>query len=440
MAALAPPRRGTEMQQVLVADGTAPYVFVRFVLHGGSEHDPEGRAGLSDLTASALLLGTRTMTRKTFFEALDSLGATLDISVSRDSIVVEGEVLRQHLEGWVSLVVDVLAEPAFDAREVSTLVQRSVSDLEQLPDHDESLVAFAHAQNLWRGRPLARPIGGTPTSVRALSAAHCLEFHGAGWAGEPWIAAAAGDIDEATLDSLASRFASAAGAGVAQRYPSSTESVAVARCRVIDKPNRSQAQIVWGGSMISAAHPDVMALLVGNAALGGVFTSRLMAELREERGWSYGASSRIRAERNHGSLAVRYGVDSEHAAESIALVRDLLEAWAETGLDPEEFTYCRDYLRHGFAFQLETASSRMALQLDTLLADRSPDFYRNYVGRLDALTCDEVNQALRRHVQVDRLSLTALGDGAALATAAERAGFRSPEVVSYTDVWNTVPG
>ena len=202
------------------------------------------------------------------------------------------------------------------------------------------------------------------------------------------------------------------------------------RLVLVDKPERTQTQILIGGLGTHPTDPDHTALLVGNTIFGGTVTARLTEEVRSKRGWSYGAYSSLPFDRRRQAFSMWTFPKAEDAAPCIALELEMLKAFRERGVTKKELAWAKRYLVRSHAFAVDTAAKRVGLALDSVLYDLPPGYYENYLARVRAVTLDDVNAALRARIPERDLLIVVVGTAADIRDAVERA---IPEL-SHTEV------
>lgn len=395
------------MKQLLIEDHTADYVFISIVIRSGSLLDPTDGLGTAYLAANTLLLGTKTMPRAVFLDELDYLGASLDVSVGKESIILEGEVISRNLEPFVKLLGDVIKSPDLSTDEFQKLKRRTVAELEQIRDNDEALCAVLHSRQMWGENPYGRPGKGTPQTISAIGIEHITAFLSTHVRDSNLIVAAAGHVEPDQLNDLVGRYlVGTPGESDATPEIASPAPLPGVRVFLVDKPERTQTQILWGHPCIYAAHPDYFPLMTANTAFGGTFTARLMREIREKRGWSYGATSRVGVDRQTGSFTMGYAPATKDAIAAIRLGHHLLETFTADGPSAEELEFSKSYLSNAFPFRIETAAKRLGQILETELLGRPARFVETYVQQVQAVTVETAAAAVRRHLQPTNITLT----------------------------------
>jgi zinc protease len=177
---------------------------------------------------------------------------------------------------------------------------------------------------------------------------------------------------------------------------------------IVDKPERSQTQIQIGRLGTHPRDPDHTALAVGNAVFGGAFTSRLMRAVRSERGWSYGASSRLAIDRVREAWSMWTFPAAGDAAACIELQLSLMEQWIDQGITAEELAFAKSYLVKSYAFALDTADKRLEQAMEVRLYDLPGDYFKGYIERVSKVTLEQVNAALKARLAPQDLVFSVL--------------------------------
>ena len=408
------------MKPLVLADPAIEYTFLTLVFEGGALGDPIGREGMLGLAANTALCGTSKRTRKEFQERLDLLGADCTVRVGKLHTIVEAECLSRNIEELVELVEEVICEPRFSEDEFETQRNLALAELRQVKDSDEELAAFFHGQFVWQGHPYGRSSRGEESSLKQVTAEEAHQTWKKSCQGGPILIGAAGQVRDLDLQELQTRLG-ATHSPADLEYPTrhTNENWEGVEVLLIDRRDRTQAQVLWGQPICNALHDDMYALRLANTAFGGTFTSTLMQEIREKRGWTYGAYSSLSADRTTGMFSMNYHVENQNAADAIELGWDLFQSWRRDGLSPEDLTDARSYVVNSFPFTLETAQKRLEVQLGCSLLGRPPGYLETFVSRMQQVESAEINAALQAHLSGTRMRLTVLGNGKELAPKLE---------------------
>ena len=424
---------------VLVEESRAvPVVDLAIVWDVGAMDDPV--LGSARMLARLLRRGSRGMDPTAIDEEAALLGGRLGISISRTMIRIQGSVLARNLAPFVALLAKMLREPALRAADLKREKRRVTAELEGLLDDDSALAGrMLRRAVLGGGRddhPLTQPVGGTLASLRKVQRSHLVELHGEALVGRRLLFGAAGDVDpEVFLALLEETFGTLAkGRKRAVKLPK-PELPKGRHVYVVDKDERSQTQLAIGTLGSRVRDPDLAAMVVADTAFGSLFSSRLMQEVRESRGWSYSAYSHLGAGRQRETWAMWTHPSVANAYDCAALEIGLLEDWTAHGLRPEELRFAKEYLIGSRCLDEDTASRRLDLALDSVTLGFPEDRPQGYVQRIGAVDGEAADSAVRKRLKPAHLAIVAVGTASALAPRLEALpGVRDVTVVKPRDL------
>lgn len=387
-----------------------PLISFAIAFETGSYFDPPGKEGLARFTGRMLRRGTKTKSAQALEAATDRLGGELNVEVSHANLTLHAQVIARNLEPFVALVAEVLGEPAFAEDELERLRKKAVAELLEARDNDRSLAQIAFrsamfgAHSYGRRSHKASLLTISAQDIRAHYRAHCLR--------ENVSFGFAGDIEKDKAELIVEKLLAV--------LPSSSDVPSFSALRdpegpkgrslvIVDKPERTQTQIVIGALGTHGHDPDHVPLLVAAAIFGGTFTSRLMREVRSKRGWSYGASARLGVERARHAFTMGTFPAAADASKCLALELDLLEKFVAGGVTPKEVSFVKSYLTRSHAFEIDTPQKRMHQELDTHLLGLPADYHSSYLARVKATTPDAANEAVRTRIHPKDLAIVVVG-------------------------------
>ena len=409
-----------------------PLVSITLAFRSGSATDPPGKEGASKLAFRMLRRGSRTRAAKEIELELDRLGAELSTEVSVSSSAVHGQVIERNLVPFVDLLTSLVAEPAFPEAELERLRRETLAELIDARDNDRSLVQRAFRRAVFQGHPYGRGVTGTSRTVAGLTlddvrAAYRIHFTQGNIA-----IGFSGDVDVTRARALAERIAEGLAAG-----PRVIDNVGEAgrvpgrRLVFVDKPERTQTQILIGGLGTWPHDPDHIPLGVANAVFGGSFTSRLMHEVRSKRGWSYGAYARLPIDKHRQDFSMWTFPAATDAPACIALQLELFEAFVAKGVVASELSFVKKFLTRSYAFEIDTAYKRLHLGLEVDVLELPPDYYSTYLQRIGAVTAADVNDAVRARLSTEDLLVVVVGTASDLE---EKVRASIPRLVEHSVV------
>jgi len=395
-----------------------PLVHFQVVIPEGSLSDPLGKEGLTRLSARMLRRGTKTRDTRAIDEAVDALGAELGIDTTPSFVRIAGSVIKRSLEPMLELVSELIHEPSFPEAELAQLKRESIAALLELTDNDQGLCASQFRRTLFAGHPYACSALGTRTSIEAIGHAEVVARYRDALAKQPRVVAFSGAITRAEAEALSAKhFGNGMAESSTRARPPEPTPVQGRKLVIVDKPERTQTQIQLGALGTHPHDEDHTALLMGNAIFGGTFTARLMRAVRSERGWSYGASSRLAIDRVREGFSVWTFPAAADATPCIELELSLLADWIERGITEDELAFAKSYLVKSHAFSVDTADKRVEQALDVWLYDLPADYFTAYTTRIEQVSVAQVNAALTRRLSSKNLVITVLATDSEIGAA-----------------------
>lgn len=424
------------MTVLLEESHAIPLVDVEIVLKTGALYDPPGKEGLARLASRLLRMGTKRLRAEDVDEAIDSMGAALTVDVAHSMVRIHASVIRRSLPGLLDLLGQIVCAPALRASDLGLVQRETIADLLSQRDNDRWLASRGFRAHLFGEHPYARPTVGTHETVVRVSRADVADFLGAHVIGENLVLGVAGDVTEGELRAMVDRAFAKVPRGPSRGAPEISLPVpAVAKGRrvlVVDKPERTQTQVFIGTLGTRLADPVFYPLVVANTAFGGTFTSRLVREVRSERGWSYAASARLGADRQREAWSLYTHPSAENAIDCIALELSLIERLVEEGITAPELANARDFLVKSHAFDRDTAAKRLEPRLDAEVQQMPPEFYTHFVTSVGAVTLPRANEAVRARLSHEDLSIVLVATAAPLLDRLQRLpGVREVSVLPF---------
>ncbi|MBI5513110.1 MAG: insulinase family protein [Deltaproteobacteria bacterium] len=380
-------------------DPKLPVVELVLATRTGSMYDPSGREGALNLALKTLTRGAGALSGDRLEEHLDRLGAEFSAGAEVTTTHIHATVLRRNLEAFTALLRDLVARPLFEPEEVSRRARALRADIVDSRDDDRTLAGRHFRRGLFRGHPSGRPVAGTPSTLPTLAAVDVRSAYTHAFTRGNVVCGASGAITEVEARALFGCVLEALPEGAA---PSGAlpdpQPLRGRELLVVDKPDRTQVQLLIGCLGTRADDPDHVPLAVGNAIFGGTFTARLMREVRSKRGWSYGATSRLYRDRARDAWSMWTFPAVTDAPACIALQLQLLERWVAEGITARELSQAKQFLIRGRAFDFETPSRRLSHRMDEAIHGLPEGYHRTYADRVAKVTVEQVNRAVRRRI------------------------------------------
>lgn len=414
-----------------------PLVAAELVVKSGSDANPYDQPGLAGFTADMLDEGTATRSAPRIADEIAQLGAFLGSAASPDASTVSLLALRSTFPQALDVLADVVLHPAFPTAEVERQRASRLGELTQQRDDPALIAAVAAASALYGpGHPYGYGQLGTEQAIRATTREDIVRFWRRHYLPGNAALVVSGDITPDEVRTLA-----AARFGGWERADAAVTSVGDpagtrARLVVVDKPGAPQTALRVTTIAAARKTPDYPAMQVMNAALGGLFSSRINLNLREEKGYSYGVFSAFRYDRTPGPFTIAGSVRTDVTGPSISEILREVNGMRDKPLPGPELAGARDSQVYSLPGQFETNSGIGASLAETFVFDLPADYWRTLPDRYRAVTAAQVQAAAQTYLKPDQLKVIAVGDRAAILPQLQKLGLGQPEV---RDVDGQVP-
>jgi zinc protease len=414
-----------------------PLVTISVGVKTGSLIDPPGKDGATRLLSRLMRRTAGGLDPQVIDTRIDSLGAALSADVAHSTMAFQATVISRSLDQFVDLLVDVLSRPSLAALELERLQRETLAELKDSLDDDRSLARRFFRRRFFGAHPYGRSVSGTSKTVPEITSADVQSVFKRSLVRENLVFALSGDVDAVRASQIATRISDAlpSGGALTDDTPE-PEAVPGRRLVIVDKPERTQTKILIGCLGSHTRDEDHVALLVANTIFGGTFTARMTQEVRSKHGWSYGAYSSMPIDRRRQSFSMWTAPKAEDAGPCLKLELDMLHELREKGVTKAELSWAKRYMVRSHCFAIDTAAKRVGLELDQTLYDLPADYYSRYTERVQSVTLEQANLALRKRLSEDNLLITVVGTESVIGTSVREAvsNLASTEVVAFDSV------
>ncbi|MBX3269360.1 MAG: insulinase family protein [Sandaracinaceae bacterium] len=402
--------------------GDLPVVYLRLVVRTGGAADPAELPGLAHFVSQMLKEGTQTRTSAQLAEAVEFLGAELDVGDDEENVYVMVRALTDHLDAAMELLADVARNPRFSDSELRRLKAREHDRLRLLAQQPHHLARRTLYAELYGAHPYAR-IDTTPAAVDRVRRTDLVRWHGQHLVPNNTLLIAVGNVDPSAVQQSAERHFGRWRSRPVRRltYPSPptrTERQVV----IVDRPSSQQSTIFVGNLALARNAPTFVRLEVANQVLGGSAASRLFMDLREQRSLTYGAYSQV-AERAQVAPFVAFArVRNQVTAEAVAGLFEHLDRIVAEAPPAEELANAQRYLSDSFPLQIETAARIGHMVQQLRVFDLPEDYWDTYRSSIRGVTPADAHGAAQAYIQPDRALIVAVGRAADIAEPLRRYG------------------
>jgi predicted Zn-dependent peptidase len=374
-----------------------PIVTFRMVIRGaGSAFEPAGADGTANLAATLLMKGTAKMEADAVAEALDFMGASLNVSAADEYAQISGDALSLHFPRLMEIAADCLTGPAFKEEEFVKERARRIDSLKAAKDNPGAAIRSYFQKAYFGGHPLGHLAAGMESSLKKMTVQDVKNFYGRHFRPDRSIAAVVGDIQKAKLVSLLEstlgRWTNPAGPAPSDVIPALPKPKGK-RLVLIDKPDATQAYFVLGATGYPMGDKLTPQAAVMNTLWGGRFTSWLNTELRIKRGLTYGATSSFRTWLAGGLFQASSYTKNDKLGEMLDITFGLLDKGGKEGFGAEEVESSRNYIQGQFPPTLETNSSKAGAYVRLAFYKLGFDYYDKYLAAIGKVTAEAAKAA-----------------------------------------------
>lgn len=408
-----------------------PVVTTHIVVRAGAECDTAGSEGLASLTSQLLSEGAGALDAVRLTERMEMLGASFGTAADWDSAGVTASSLSERFEPVIELLADVVMRPTLPARELDRLRQERLAELLQLRAEPRSLADEMFTALLYaRTSRYSRPLGGSERSVQSLSLPEVRAFHRDRYVPTNTTVIVAGDLAPArALAAIEGVFGDWRGDSRPGPVLQASAARTDRRVHLINKEGAPQSELRIGHVGVRRQNPDYFDLVVMNAILGGLFSSRINLNLREKHGYTYGAFSSVDWRHEAGPLAVSTAVRSDVTAESVREILSEIAMLSAAPVSQDELSLALNYLIGVFPIRFETAAAIAGALAALVVYELPDDYYDRYRAEIGLVTQESVQRAARKYLRQEELQIVMVGDAAVAGKSLREFSAAEPTVI-----------
>lgn len=405
-----------------------PIVNAALVFRTGSDANPTETPGLANFTVAMLDEGTKSRNSLQLADDVAQLGAMLATTSAMDNSTAGVSVLKRNVPAALRLLADVVLNPTFPADEVERQRGQRLSQLVEERQEPGVVAAKALAAALYGPRhPYGYSELGTEAATKAMSRDDMLAFWRAHFVPNNAALVVAGAISASELRALAEENFGKWQPGQPRVAALGTPATTTAQLVMVDMPGAAQTILRVGNVGVPRSTPDYAALEVMNAALGGLFSSRINMNLREEHGYTYGAGSIFRYRRGNGPFFVFTSVRTDVTGPAVKEIFKEIERMVAVPLTADELALSKDSLVRSLPGQFETSGQAVASFANTYVYGLGLDYFARLPLQINAVDVAAVQDVARRYLVPSRMVTVAVGDRARIESQLQEAGLKNIE-------------
>lgn len=417
---------------LMVEQHKLPVVSAQMVVLTGSDANPINKPGLASFTAAMLTEGTTRRSAPQIADDAAQIGSSLHSGSTADFSSVSIRTLKQNLAAAMDLVSDVTLNPKFDASEIDRVRKRRQTDILQIQDEPVQLALGAFFRQVYgAGHPYGYRELGTEESNKVISREDMLKFWQQGYAPGNSALVLAGDVTPDEARTTVEKYFGKWTAPNSKHLPPPVDAKTTRTIYIVDKPDSPQTFILAGGLGVPRSTPDYVPLEVMNNALGGLFSSRLNMNLREEHGYTYGGFSTFLYRRGPGVFGAGGAIRTDVTAPAVGEVFKELERIRSGPPSPEELKLAKGAFSLSLAGLFETSAQTAETVGNLFTYDLPSDYYGQLPEKIDAVTTEEVERVANQYIHPDSSIVVAAGDRKTIEPELKKLSLGPIQVVDY---------
>jgi predicted Zn-dependent peptidase len=421
------------LEVIAIPRKVAPIISMNLLIRSGADCDPPDMAGVASATADMLDEGAGDRSALQIAEDLEQLGADLWLGAGRDGSQLTLQVPATTFEPALAIAADVVLRPRFAEDDWRRVQNDRLTGLAQRRDQPEAVANIVADRTLFGdGHPYGFPVEGLERTARAITREQVRRFHDVIWRPNNAVLVISGDFDPAEVERQLQRAFATWTAGPIPPLREAPPFPKLPRLVLVDRPAAPQTIVRVLAPGVARSSPDRAALSLLNAIFGGTFTSRLNFNLREQKGYTYGAGSSFAFYRRPGLFSARAAVFTEVTDAAVTEFLNELRGLREKPITADEISKGRATLLGRVAEGLSTAGGVAGYYAEVGLYQLPLDEPARFLAAIGAAGSPELQALAARYLDPDRVTIVVVGDRAAIEPGLRARGLPEP-VVRDTD-------
>ncbi|CAN5511698.1 hypothetical protein BH10ACI3_BH10ACI3_03080 [soil metagenome] len=398
------------LKVVVIENQRLPLVSYRLAFHFGDINDPADATGMTSAMASMLPEGTQEYTSLKLAEKIERLGASISASASDDFTIVAASALSLYSSEVLHLLAEVVLRPTFPESELDLYRRNTVENLKFQRSQPGFLAGEQSARLIYGDHPYSK-VSPKAEDIEKLDRDALVKFHQERFVPNNAMMIVVGDVKSGELVAeLNETFGDwQPGSGVANDFIAPP--VRFARSlTIVDRPGSAQSNIVISNLGVKRTDPDYFPLIVMNQVLGAGASSRVFMNLREEKGYTYGAYTRLETKKLAGEFEATAEVRTTVTGDSLKEFFYELDRIRNEKVGEEELQDAKNFLTGVFPLRAETQEGLTNLIVNQQLYGLPDDYLQTYREHVDRVTADQVQQIAVKRIRPDEMAIVIVGD------------------------------
>lgn len=399
-----------KLKVVIFEDSRLPIVSFRLALQTGNINEPADAKGLNAAMVSMLTEGTNSYTSRRLAEAVERLGAHVSASAGQDNIIIAASALSLYTSDILRLLAEIVLTPTFPESELNLYKQNTLENLKYQRSQPNFLADEQTSRVIYGAHPYS-VTAPTPADVENLTREKLIAFHSEKFVANNAMLIVVGDVRrESLLGEIQSRFGDWKNGAVETQTFDAPPTRSGTTVTIVDRAGSAQTNIVLSNLAIERGHPDFFPVLVMNQILGSGGSSRLFMNLREEKGYTYGAYSNFDARRQAGAFEATAEVRTSVTGDALKEFFYELNKIRDENVSETEIKDAKNFLTGVFPIRAETQEGLTNLIVAQKLYDLPDDYLQTYRDKINEVTIEDTDRVAKKYITPDKIAVVLVGD------------------------------
>jgi predicted Zn-dependent peptidase len=410
---------------MVLEDHRSPQITMQLIMQGaGGYYDPAESYGLAGFTAAMMLEGTTSRTAQQIAQEQEAMASSVGVNGggAGETAVLSVSSLVENFDKTLALAADVLLNPSFPEQELARYKTRQKASAIQLRAQPAFLAAERYATVMYGSHPSGR-VAPTPAEIDKVTREAIVAFHHTHYVPDQAICAIVGDTTFAEArKKTEAAFGSWKKAAIAVPPVVDPAGVGPGRVYLVDRANSVQSSLIIGAPAINRVSADYDILSLLNTVVGGGPTGRLFLNLREEKGWTYGAYSSLSTPRYRGDWSASTEIRGDVTTQAVGEILNEIGRLQGELVPEKEFSDKKRSLVASYALSLETPTAILGNYITSRRYNLPADYWDKYPERIMAITREQVQAAAKKYLDPTRVQIVVVGDGSKIGEGLKKFG------------------
>ena len=408
-----------------------PLVSIRLVFEGGRLAETPAQFGLASLASQMMNEGTETRSAEEFEKELDKLGSTIGVGAGNESLSVNLQTLAGNLDATLALLDERLFHSAYTQEDLERLRQQAIESIQAEQEEPSGIAAKAWGKLIYGdGHAYAVSSLGNIDTLQSFTLDDIKAFAPANLTAQNLEIVVVGEVEQADIMAKLAFLQNLPQSGNSVREQPTAPAYTGNTLYLIDKPGAAQSEIRVG--YLSDVNYDPTGVYferqLMNYVLGGAFNSRINLNLREEKGYTYGARSGFSAGKLPGPFTASASVRTDTTADAVVQFVNEIKGYRDNGITPEELAFTQNSIGQSEALDYETPGQKANLLQQIITWDLQSDFVKRQQQIISGLTVEHVNELAKAHLPFETMQILVVGDKAIINDSLVALGYNIVEL------------